>query len=44
MRYYLPITMTILSAAAVLAGIALGEPAEVYRKAVTLCLSCIGLG
>ncbi len=25
-------------------GIILGEPAEVYQKAVTICLSCIGIG
>ncbi len=26
------------------AGILLGEPTEVFNKAVSICLSCIGIG
>lgn len=44
MRRYLPLSLTIISALLVLSGIALGEHEEVFKKAVNLCLSCIGLG
>lgn len=45
MKKYLP-SFVLLGAAAVLiaAGIALGEPADVLRKAAHICLECIGVG
>lgn len=40
------ITAALLAVAAVLiaVGVAVGEPAEVAQKAVTICLECIGVG
>lgn len=41
------IVTAVLAAASVLLiilGILGGEPAEVYQKAMTICLECIGVG
>ncbi len=43
-KRYTPIGLTIISILIMAAGILMGEPGEVFTKAVTLCLSCIGLG
>ena len=44
MRRFVPFMLFALSAGLVLYGVSVGEAASVFRKAVTICLSCIGIG
>ncbi len=39
-----PLILLAISVALLAVGIYLGEPAAVWQKAVTICLSCIGVG
>ena len=39
-----PFAVITLFAAAMAAGIALGEPRQVLSQAIRICLSCIGIG
>jgi len=43
-RRYLPVVITVLAFLIFLSGIYLGEPSDVWQKAVSICLSCIGIG
>ncbi len=40
----LPLVLFLAAVALFVAGINLGEAATVFEKAVTVCLSCIGIG
>ena len=40
----LPIILFVLFVAIMVVGLSLGEYAYVLEKAVTICLSCIGIG
>lgn len=40
----LPFTLLVIGAAMIALGVARGEAAAVLRKAVMICLECIGLG
>ncbi len=44
MAYILAVNPNILSAAGIGYGIMRGEQAEVLKKAVAVCLQCIGIG
>ncbi len=39
-----PLILLAISAVLLFVGIYSGEPAAVWQKAVTICLSCIGIG
>lgn len=43
-RRIVAIVLVALSAAMILVGYLAGDPALVLRKAVTICLECIGVG
>jgi len=40
----LPIILFILFVVIMIAGLSLGEYSSVLEKAITICLSCIGIG
>ncbi len=40
----LPLVLLFLSLVLIGAGILLGNPLDIYRKAVFICMECIGLG
>jgi len=40
----IPLYLFIFFCMLTFAGILLGEPTEVFNKAVSICLSCIGIG
>ncbi len=44
MRRRLPLLLTVFAVGLIAWGIAHGEVQEVWRKAVTICLSCVGIG
>lgn len=44
MKERLPMYLYIFSVFLIVAGLLLGEHKEVFQKAVTICLSCIGIG
>ncbi len=44
MKSRLPLFIFIFFCLLTLSGIVLGEPGEVFQKAVAICLSCIGIG
>jgi len=44
MRRKLPLILFVLSIALMVIGIKMGEYEAVLEKAVTVCLSCIGIG
>ena len=43
-RRKLPIFLIVLFLVIMIAGLSLGEYAHVLEKAVSICLSCIGIG
>ena len=43
-RRILPLVVFLTAAALFVTGVNLGEAASVFEKAVTVCLSCIGIG
>jgi len=43
-RLVIVISLLVVSAGLVTAGVMRGEPAAVFTKAVNICLECIGLG
>ena len=43
-RFIIAISLLVVSAGLVTAGVMRGEPAAVFTKAVNICLECIGLG
>jgi len=44
LKKYLPLILTTAALLMITAGILTGEPAAVWQKAVSICLSCIGIG
>ena len=44
MKKRLPLIIFLLSSCLLLAGIYFGEAKDVFHEAVTICLSCIGIG
>ncbi len=44
MKRYIPVITTLIALAFFIFGIFTGEVASMWRKAVSLCLSCIGIG
>ncbi len=44
MKSRTPLFIFIFFCLLILSGMVLGEPGEVYQKAVAICLSCIGIG
>ena len=44
LKKYLPAIITTGAVLMIAIGIYMGEPAEVWQKAVSICLSCIGIG
>ncbi len=43
-KKHLPLIITVGAILMIAAGIYTGEPAAVWQKAVSICLSCIGIG
>ncbi len=43
-RVYIPLLITVVAFVMLVVGIWSGEPREVWQKAVSICLSCIGIG
>ena len=43
-KTYIRVALLILSAVFVVLGLYRGETAEILRKAVMICLQCIGIG
>ncbi len=43
-KRHIPLITTVIAVIMIAAGIYTGEPAEVWQKAVSICLSCIGIG
>ncbi len=43
-RVYIPLFVTVVAFAMLVVGIWSGEPGDVWQKAVSICLSCIGIG
>ncbi len=44
MKKYAPLLTTAAALFLLAAGIITGEPSDVWQKAVSICLSCIGIG
>jgi len=44
MKNHKPLFLFIFFCLLTVVGIALGEPKDVFQKAITICLSCIGIG
>jgi hypothetical protein len=44
MKKRLPLITFLLSSCMLLAGLYFGEARDVFHEAVTICLSCIGIG
>jgi hypothetical protein len=44
MKQYIPLLTTAVALLLLAAGILTGEPSDVWQKAVSICLSCIGIG
>lgn len=44
LRQHLPYALLLVFLVLFAAGVTLGEPEAVFEKAVTICLSCIGIG
>ncbi|MBQ9341114.1 MAG: hypothetical protein IJK13_00735 [Lachnospiraceae bacterium] len=43
-KTYIRVALIILSVALIVTGLYRGETAEILRKAVMICLQCIGIG
>ena len=43
-RYILPAILIVIAAALIVTGIILKQPADVLKKAVKICMECVGLG
>ncbi|OCC16166.1 hypothetical protein DBT_0628 [Dissulfuribacter thermophilus] len=44
MKRYFPYIIFILSILFIFVGIFTGEASSIYKKAIAICLSCIGIG